>query len=119
MSHTPAPWLVEYDRDEYNSSMSTLRIIDSTSLNHPQGPLTIARVNVAAHAPHMDEPLANAALIAAAPLLMRALGELLREHDALSMQSDGKIVDRWPEKAKAARAALRAAGTMPAEVNHA
>jgi len=73
MNHTPAPWLVQYELDDLDSRMSDLRVIDSRNLDHPQGPLTIATINVAAHAPHLDEPLANAALIAAAPALHAAL----------------------------------------------
>ena len=42
-------------------------------MNHPQGRLTIAELNVCAFAPHMDEPLANARLIASAPELLAAL----------------------------------------------
>jgi len=72
-AHTPGPWLVEFELDDLDSSASDLRVIDGRSLDHPQGPLTIATINVAAHAPHLDEPLANAALIAAAPALHAAL----------------------------------------------
>lgn len=82
--HAPGPWLVEYDQDEFDSSMSTLRVLDSRSLDHPQGPLTIANVNVAAHAPHLEEPLANARLIAAAPDLLDsvvALLDIIEGHD--------------------------------------
>lgn len=71
--HTPSPWLVRFEPDDLDSSASDLRVLDSRSLDHPQGPLTIAVINVAAHAPHLAEPLANAALIAAAPELLAAL----------------------------------------------
>ena len=102
-NHTPAPWLVQFDRDQFDSAASDLRVIDGRSLVHPQGALTIATINVAAHAPHLDEPLANAALIAAAPLLYRALGELLELADMGEVDEDTKPV------VEAAKAALAAA----------
>jgi len=75
MNHTPAPWLVDFESDEFDSKQSRLRIIDGSeaSLAHPQGPLVIANLNVCAFAPHMGEPMANARLIASAPELLRAL----------------------------------------------
>ena len=71
--HTPGPWTMEYTADEYDSHRSDLRIIDPRTVNHPQGPVTLAKINVCAFAPHMSEPLANAHLIAAAPELLEAL----------------------------------------------
>jgi hypothetical protein len=49
---------------------------------------------------------ANARLISAAPDLLDALRKLLFEHDAISMQHDGTIDDRWPYAARIARAAI-------------
>lgn len=46
-------------------------------MNHPQGRLTIAELNVCAFAPYMDEPLANSRLIASAPELLAALEIIL------------------------------------------
>jgi hypothetical protein len=77
-AHTPGPWLVRFDEDRFDPSFSTLKIIDGRdeSLNHMNGALSLAFINVSAFAPHMDEPLANAHLIAAAPDLLASLIEL-------------------------------------------
>ena len=77
-THTPGPWLVRFDEDRFDPSRSALKIIDGRdeSLNHTNGALSLAFVNVTAFAPHMDEPLANARLIAAAPDLLAALERL-------------------------------------------
>ena len=76
---TTGPWLVRFDEDRFDSKLSVLEVVDGSdaSLNHPQGELVLARVNVSAFAPHMDEPLANARLIASAPELLAALEVVL------------------------------------------
>ena len=81
--HTPAPWRVDYDPDPFDSAQSILRVIDPRGDDHPQGPLVIANINVAAFAPHMEEPLANAAIIAAAPAAIAAL-------ESLAVWTDGE-----------------------------
>lgn len=73
---TPGKWDIRYERDPFDSKQSTLRIIDPATTGHPQGPLTLATINVAAFAPHMEEPFANARLMVTAPELLAALIEV-------------------------------------------
>ena len=75
--HTPGPWRVYFESDQFDSAQSILRIIDPRGDDHPPGPLSIANINVVAFAPHLEEPLANARLIAAAPQMLEALRSAL------------------------------------------
>jgi hypothetical protein len=77
-THTQGEWGIHYERDAFDSARNKLRIIDANTTNHPQGPLTLATINVAAFAPHMEEPLANARIMAAAPELLGMLKEAVR-----------------------------------------
>lgn len=103
MNHTPTPWLVDFESDEFDSKQSRLRIIDGSeaSLTHPQGRLTIAELNVCAFAPHMDEPLANARLIAAAPELLAALEWIVDDWEKVT---DRTLPDDHEVKAAIAKA---------------
>lgn len=90
-TYNSGTWIVDFELDELNSAASDLRIVDSTTLDHPQGALTLATINVAAFAPHLEEPISYAFLMAAAPLLYRALGEaidLLQDGDAEASDAD-------------------------------
>lgn len=68
-------WKTHYVRDRYDSADNDLRIIDASpeSMSHPQGPITIATVNVRPFAPHVEHAEGHARLIAAAPALLAAL----------------------------------------------
>ncbi len=68
-NHTPGPWTPDITRDSCDSRLDVFRVLAVESKPHPQGPLTVAKVN---H--HLaDESLANAELIAAAPCMLFAL----------------------------------------------
>ena len=104
--HTPGPWLVNYAEDRFDSKRSTIEIVDGSydSLNHEQGPLVLARLNVIPFAPHMDEPLANASLMASAPELLAALELGLRNIE--DIESNDQLNEHERAFADAARAAI-------------
>jgi len=93
--HTSAPWRVDYDPDPFDSAQSILRVIDPRGDDHPQGPLVIANINVAAFAPHMEEPLANAAIIAAAPAAIAALEDLMDQLEGIGIAVKGEDSGQW------------------------
>lgn len=76
-THTPGPWLVNFEQNKFDSRHSKVQVVDgsSASLNNGGLPLVLANVNAM---PFNDEsePLANARLIAAAPDLLAALERL-------------------------------------------
>lgn len=76
-THTPGPWLVNFEQNKFDSRHSKVQVVDgsSASLNNGGLPLVLANVNAM---PFNDEsePLANAHLIAAAPDLLAALERL-------------------------------------------
>jgi hypothetical protein len=73
-THTPGPWLVNFEQNKFDSRRSKVQVVDgsSASLNNGGLPLVLANVNAM---PFNDEsvPLANAHLIASAPDLLSAL----------------------------------------------
>ena len=68
--HNSCIWRVEIDRKQ-----SRLRIIDRSeaSMSDPWGPIVLANLS-----PHMDEPIAKANLMAAAPELLESLEGVLK-----------------------------------------
>ena len=76
-SHTPGPWLVNFEQNKFDSRHSKVQVVDgsSASLNNGGLPLVLANVNAM---PFNDEsePLANARLISSAPDLLAALESL-------------------------------------------
>ena len=77
-THTPGPWLVNFEQNKFDSRHSKVQVVDgsSASLNNGGLPLVLANVNAM---PFNDEsePLTNAYLIASAPDLLAALESIL------------------------------------------
>jgi hypothetical protein len=77
-THTPSPWLFNFEKNKFDSRRSRIEIVDGSydSLNPEQGPLVLASINAM---PFNDEsePLANALLISLAPDLLSALERLI------------------------------------------
>ena len=69
--------IVNHHEDGLDSRRDDIQIIDSSTLEHPQGPVVVARMNVPAFAPHLEEQVRLAHLFAAAPDLLKALENAL------------------------------------------
>lgn len=80
--HSETPWRIEHVRDEFDSDLDELKVIQATpeALAHPQGNLVLATFNFASS----REGLANAQLFLDAPAVLRERN-VLRE--ALSVES--------------------------------
>lgn len=70
-----AKLIVTHEPDKFDSRLDVVKIIDASeqSLNHPQGPLTLATINSGAFAPHIEHALELADLLARAPEMFEAL----------------------------------------------
>lgn len=91
----------DYDPDPFDSSEDLARIIDADTLGHPQGPVTIATVNVRWCAPHVEHAIAAGHLMAAAPELLTMLRRVLDEY-LMRDPSVGPIALLTLEQARAA-----------------
>ena len=67
-THTPGLWTIDIHEDRFDSRLDLVRIIESGSETHPQGPLCVAQVNQ-----NLSQALDIANLIAAAPDMLEAL----------------------------------------------
>ena len=85
------PLTVRHIEDGLDSKRDRISIIDAESFGHPQGPLVIADMNVAAFAPHLETQIALAHKMAAAQELLEALEGILLE---ANYTSDSDSADR-------------------------
>ena len=92
--HTLGPW--QYD---INPNATEAIIVDWEGY-------TVVELSALAHSTCASDLEDNARLIAAAPNLLLALKQMLREHDALVLASDS-TEDRWPCAAEARRLIYR------------
>ena len=81
--HTPGPWL--YD---INPKAPEAIIVDFEGF-------TVAHISALENSTSASDLEDNARLIAAAPNLLLALRQMVREHDALQF-ANGSTEDRWP-----------------------
>ena len=88
--HTLGPWL--YD---INPKAPEALIVDFDGY-------TVAHLSAPENSTAASDLRDNAQLIAAAPNLLLALKQMLREHDALQM-AHGSTEDRWPCATEARR----------------
>jgi hypothetical protein len=90
-THTPGPWSVSIEPDKYDTGRDEIRVLAEEDRNHPQGPLTVSRINQ-----HLaGESVANARLIAAAPDLLEALRGLIDQLEAAGIHIPGEDSGQW------------------------
>jgi hypothetical protein len=107
-SHTPGPWLVNFEQNKFDSRRSKVQVVDgsSASLNNGGLPLVLANVNAM---PFNDEsvPLANATLIASAPDLLAVLQQIADDVEEWSDSGDSQLFhERMHANAEDARFAI-------------
>lgn len=109
-------WAVRFDPDRLDSALGDLRVLDASpaSMTHPQGPVTIAIVNLRAFAPHVEIALQHAARIAAAPALERALRLFVAQYEGNG--ADDRELRPEMKAAREALAMLERAPMGPAEI---
>lgn len=92
--HTTGPWTAGFQIGGHHCVMST------------NGQVVAATGKIGDR--YDAQSLADSNLIAAAPELLAALSRMLSEHDCITIGNGGKpgVTDRWPDAAKAARAAI-------------
>jgi hypothetical protein len=95
-THTPGPWSVSIEPDKYDTGRDEIRVLAEEDRNHPQGPLTVSRINQ-----HLaGESVANARLIAAAPDLLEALRGLIDQLEAAGIHIPGEAIAKAEGRAE-------------------